>query len=213
MTDNDKTLIAVLLDRSGSMTALKQEVEGGFDAFIGEQKKVEGTCHVTLAQFDTTYEVVYERKPLDKVPPLDLQPRGCTALLDSMGRLITDTDKLLADMPKKKRPGAVIVAIMTDGMENSSHEWTHPAIKKLVQEKTDKDGWQFLYMGANQDAIEEGGKIGIAAANSITYGTRNAAEAMTNSGLNIASYRMARASGDVLASVAYSDAQRESALR
>ena len=86
MTNPNKTLIAVLLDRSGSMTTIKEDVEGGFNAFIAEQKKVEGTCRVTLAQFDNTYDVVYTDKDINDVPSLDLQPRGMTALLDSIIR-------------------------------------------------------------------------------------------------------------------------------
>ena len=95
--------------------------------------------------------------PVADVPPLNLQPRGSTALLDAMGRLITDTGRKLVALSENERPGNVIVAIMTDGMENASREWTHPAIKSLVEQQTKDYGWQFLYMGADQDAIEVGG--------------------------------------------------------
>lgn len=213
MTNPNKTLIAVLLDRSGSMTTIKEDVEGGFNAFIAEQKKVEGTCRVTLAQFDNTYDVVYTDKDINDVPSLDLQPRGMTALLDSMGKLITDTDAELASHPEDERPGSVIVAIMTDGHENSSREWARPQIKKLVEEQTEKYGWQFLYLGADQDAIEVGTSVGILADNSLTYTRGNAAQVMAMTSCNVAAYRSSIRAGDVLASVSYSAEQREDAIK
>ena len=119
---------------------------------------------MTLAQFDNHYEVVYADRPRRRRAALDLQPRGSTALLDAMGRLITDAGARLAALAEDERPGTVIVAIMTDGHENASREWTHPAIKALVEQQTEAYGWQFLYMGADQDAIEVGASIGVAAA-------------------------------------------------
>lgn len=211
MTDNNRTWIAVLLDRSGSMQAMKSDVEGGFNAFIDEQRKADGECIVTLAQFDTVYEVVYAETPVSEVPALDLQPRGGTALLDSMGALITQTAARLAAMPEDKRPGSVIVAVMTDGRENSSREWTHKAVKELVQQQTDKDNWEFLYMGANQDAIEEGAKLGVSRYNSMTYSADSALSAMRSTSSNISAYRRARAACAPEPSLAYTDEQRREA--
>lgn len=212
MPDKNHTHIAFLLDRSGSMQTIKPDVEGGFNAFIDTQKEAKGTCHVTLAQFDTRYETVYSATPLNEVPALDLQPRGCTALYDSMGKIITETSAYLNSLPKKKRPASIICAIMTDGMENSSREWTSASIKKLVEEKT-KEGWQFLYMGADQDAIEEAGKMGIIADNAMTYTRGNVEDAMRATSMNVASYRGLVASGSALASVSYTAAQREEAVK
>jgi len=212
MPDKNRTHIAFLLDRSGSMWSIKQDVEGGFDAFIDTQKEAEGTCHVTLAQFNTAYSVVYEAKPVSEVPALNLVPSGGTVLYDSMACLIESTSRYLDTFTKKKRPASVIVAIMTDGHENSSREWNSVGIKKLVEEKT-KEGWQFLYMGADQDAIEEAGKVGIAASNAVTYTRGNAREAILATSMNVASYRGAVAMGSPLASVAYSDDQREVLLK
>lgn len=214
MTDPNKTLIAVLLDRSGSMMTIAEDVRGGFNAFIDEQRATEGECLVTLAQFDNEYNEVYTDVPVADVPPLALEPRGSTALLDSMGKLITAIGAKLSALPEDQRPGSVIVAIMTDGQENASREWTHAAIKKLVSSQTDDYGWQFLYMGANQDAVEEGAKIGVSAANSITYTGDNAAEVLRASSSNVASYRGLVASGmGNLASVGYSTEQRDAVAR
>ena len=163
MTRSDLTHLYFLLDRSGSMQSIKSDIEGGFAAFIDEQRKAgPGECLVTLAQFDDVYEVVYADRPLADVPPLDLHPRNSTALHDAMGRLITEAGEKLAAMPEDERPGTVIVAIMTDGYENASQEWHAPAIKALVELQTKQYGWEFLYMGADQDAVEVGAGLGIA---------------------------------------------------
>jgi hypothetical protein len=209
MTDQSLTHLYLLLDRSGSMQSIKTDTEGGFDAFVAEQQRGAGECRVTLAQFDNHYEVVYADRPIADVPALDLQPRGSTALLDAMGRLITDAGARLAAMREDERPGTVIVAIMTDGYENASKEWTHPAIKALVEQQTADYGWQFLYMGADQDAIEVGRNIGVAAANSITYGRGKSQQVMANVADKISRVRTARAAGDVGAPMpAFTDDER-----
>ncbi len=199
MTDSNLTHLYFLLDRSGSMQSIKSDTEGGFTAFIDEQRRTAGECRVTLAQFDNHYDVVYADRPIADVPPLDLQPRGSTALLDAMGRLVTDAGARLAAMHEDQRPASVIVAIMTDGLENASKEWSHPAIKALVEQQTAQYGWQFMYMGADQDAIEVGRNIGVAAANSITYGRGKSQEVMANVSDKVRRYRTARAGGDLAA--------------
>jgi hypothetical protein len=209
MTDPNLTHLYLLLDRSGSMQSIKTDTEGGFAAFVEEQKRGPGECRVTLAQFDNHYDVVYADRPIADVPALDLQPRGSTALLDAMGRLITDSGARLAALPDDERPGTVIVAIMTDGYENASREWTHPAIKALVEQQSGSYGWQFLYMGADQDAIEVGRNIGVAAANSITYGRGKSQEVMANVSGKITQNRTARAAGDLAASMpAFTEEER-----
>ncbi|WP_194833776.1 vWA domain-containing protein [Nocardia sp. XZ_19_369] len=169
MTNPDLTLIAVLLDRSGSMQSIKSDTEGGFSAFIEEQRKLPKTIEVTLAQFDTEYECVYANRPVAQVPPLDLQPRGMTALYDAVGRLVTDVGAELAKRPEHERPGTVIVVVLTDGHENSSKEWTHTAVKSLITQQQDVYSWNFLFLGANMDAVAIGTGMGFDPSNSITY--------------------------------------------
>ena len=169
MTNPNLTHLYFLLDRSGSMQSIKDDTEGGFDAFIAEQRTQPGDCRVTLAQFDDRYEEVYRDVPVADVPPLRLSPRGSTALLDSIGRLLGEAGERLAALPEDERPGVVIVGIMTDGHENASRELTHPQVKAMIERQTKDYGWQFLYMGADQDAIEVGSSIGVAAANSLTW--------------------------------------------
>ncbi|HYG92185.1 MAG TPA: vWA domain-containing protein [Nocardioides sp.] len=202
MTRADLTQIYFLLDRSGSMQSIKTDTEGGFAAFVDEQRGTPGECRVTLAQFDNEYDVVYSSRPLADVPPLDLQPRGSTALLDAMGRLVTSAGDELAALPEDQRPATVIVAVMTDGHENASREWTHPAIKALVEQQTRQWGWQFMYMGADQDAIEVGTSLGVAAAASVTYGRGKTADAMKVAGLKSSRLRAARAAHAAAGSVA-----------
>ena len=192
MTRSDLTHIYFLLDRSGSMQSIKSDTEGGFAAFVEEQKRAPGDCRVTLAQFDHEYEVVYSRVPVAAVPPLALQPRGRTALLDAMGRLVTDAGAELAALPEDERPGTVIVAVMTDGLENASGEWTHAAIKSLVEQQTSAYAWQFMYMGADQDAIEVGASLGVHADHSVTYARGKAGAAMRVKSQKIREWRQAR---------------------
>jgi len=209
MTNADLTHIYFLLDRSGSMQSILSDTIGGFDAFIAEQRATPGQGRVTLAQFDTEYEVVYAGTDVADVPSLVLHPRGMTALHDAMGRLITDAGAGLAALPEEKRPGTVVVAIMTDGLENASREWTGDAIRHLVQQQSTTYNWQFLYMGADQDAVEVGSKLGVAAANSITYGRQNAAVAMAATADMISDVRRARAAGAPAAALrGFSDEER-----
>ena len=136
--------------------------------------------------------MVYVDRPVADVPPLDLQPRNMTALHDAMGRLITDAGAELAALPESRRPGTVIVAIMTDGLENASKEWTGAAIKALVEQQSTTYGWTFMYMGADQDAVEVGASLGIAREHAVTYGRSKSAAAMGAASRKIADLRSAR---------------------
>ncbi|WP_186325234.1 VWA domain-containing protein [Cellulosimicrobium sp. TH-20] len=195
MPDQTLTHLAMLLDRSGSMQTIKQATEQGFDLFLTEQREAPGRCTVTLAQFDNEYEEVYTDLDVREVPPLDLRPRGMTALLDSIGRLVQTTALRIAQLPEEQRPGAVIVGIMTDGLENASKEYTHAAIKALVTEREEQFGWTFLYMGANQDAIEVGASLGVKRERSLTYDTANVDQAYAATSRSMAGMRTAMAAG------------------
>jgi hypothetical protein len=215
MTNPNLTHLYFLLDRSGSMLSIKDDTEGGFDAFIAEQRSQPGECRVTLAQFDDQYEEVYRDVPVSDVPPLSLSPRGSTALLDSIGRLLGEAGARLAALPEHERPGVVIVGIMTDGHENSSRELTHAQVKALIERQTSEYAWQFIYMGADQDAIEVGSSIGVAATNSMTYGRGRVAAAMAATSRNIGLTRSAVAAGasakEAAVHLAFDDEQRRTA--
>jgi uncharacterized protein YegL len=176
MTDPKKTLIAVLLDRSGSMAAAKADTEGGFDQFIAKQREQPGAATVTLAQFDHKYELVYSDTPIADVPPLDLEPRGRTALYDGIGKLTTDIGEALKATPEDQRPGTVIVVILTDGHENASREWDRYAIKDLIQQQQDRWQWTYIFLGATLDAVDTGDAMGIPRGHSMSYTQNNTAE-------------------------------------
>jgi hypothetical protein len=195
MTDPNFTHIAFLLDRSGSMQSIRSDTVGGFDAFIAEQRGEPGRCTVSLAQFDNEYQEVYADRPIAEVPSLDLVPRGSTAMLDAIGRLINATGARLAALPEAERPGTVIVGIMTDGLENASKEFSRSQIKAMIGEQTERYGWQFLYMGANQDAIEVGTGLGVDPGLAVTYAATKVDAAMRMTSKKVAGVRAAMAAG------------------
>jgi len=178
----DRTDITVVLDRSGSMASIAEKTVEGFDAFLEKQKTVPGDCRLTLVQFDTEYEVVYYDKPIHKVRRLRLVPRGGTALLDAMGRTIGNKADSLQRQAENRRPRRIMLVTITDGQENSSREFTCEQVFALTRQYTQEHDWQFVYLGANQDAIQVAGRMGIHAASAMTYqagqrGTSNAWEA------------------------------------
>lgn len=208
MTNSNKTLVAALLDRSGSMETSKSATEDGWRELINEQRQQPGDCDVTLAQFDTEYEVVYPPTHIADVPDFSVQPRGMTALLDAAGRFITEIGEHLSALPENERPGTVICLIMTDGMENSSHEWTWEAVQKLTNQQQDEWNWTFIFLGANIDAVEVGGRMGIHAETSITYDNldyANTAGTMRIAREMVSGVRAGR-------SVAFSDEDRDVAM-
>ena len=156
------TEIIIVLDRSGSMISIKEDTIGGFNTFIETQKKLPGKAILTLVQFDNEYEMVHDAIDIKKVPFLTEEtyvPRGSTALLDAMGKTISSTSARLSK--KRKKPDQVLFVTITDGEENSSKEFTNEKIRELTKNCTDKDKWQFVYIGANQDAFAVGGNMNI----------------------------------------------------
>jgi hypothetical protein len=208
VTNPAKTLIAALLDRSGSMSTSKQATEDGWRELLNEQRLQPGLCEVTLAQFDTTYELLYPPTPIDNVPDFVLEPRGMTALLDSMGRFITEVGEQLSALPEDDRPGHVICMIMTDGMENSSTEWSWEAVRDLVDRQRDQWNWHVIFLGSNIDAIEVGARMGVAGEASITYDSGHYTSTIAAQGAAsswISSARAGRKGG-------FTDAQRSAAM-
>lgn len=174
MTNEDLTLIAVLVDRSGSMAQCRDDMEGGLNTFVENQAREPGDAEITLAQFDTKYELVWPLSPIKDAPKYTLIPRGCTALLDAIGRFITEVGEELAKRDEAGRPGKVIVCIVTDGLENSSVDWTRGRVKELVERQRDQWQWEFVFLGANMDAVQEGASVGIPQKSSLTWDKANA---------------------------------------
>lgn len=158
-----------LLDRSGSMESCLDDTIGGYNSLVREQAAFGGT--MTLIQFDHEYQVTYENQPIGEVVPLSREtykPRGSTALLDAIGRAIKEC----------KTEMIPTVIILTDGQENASHTYTKAHIKDLIEERQ-KDGWQFVYLGANQDAFAEAGSMGIAPGCTMNFDVTRTPEAFT----------------------------------
>jgi hypothetical protein len=156
------TEIAFILDRSGSMQPLQEAAVAAFNAFVKAQLDVPGDARLTLVQFDDAYEVHVAARPVQEVPGLTAAtfvPRGSTALLDAIGRTITDTTRRLAALPPAEQPGQVIFAIFTDGEENASREYTARHISDLIRLHRTEKGWEFLFLAANQDAIASAGAL------------------------------------------------------
>lgn len=170
--NNRLTEIAFILDRSGSMGSMIEPAIAGFNDFLRDQQQAEGDARLTLVLFDNEYLVPCASLPVAEVVELDVTtfiPRGSTALLDAIGRTIDELGARLAAIPEKNRPGQVIVAILTDGEENSSRHFTWQDIAQKIGHQERHYAWQFLFLGANQDAIATAARMGVAAANSATY--------------------------------------------
>jgi uncharacterized protein YegL len=190
----DYTDLTVILDRSGSMESIARDMEGGFNRFIADQRKLPGECKVSLTQFDTeSVDVVYTATDIQQVPSLRLIARGGTPLLDAVGTTVTKAGERLAALPEEQRPGRVLVLVITDGQENSSREWTKDKVKSLIDQQQKDYNWAFVFLGANIDSFAEAGAMGFAAASTANYQPDsagvNAAFATLDS--NFASYRAA----------------------
>ena len=168
---NGLTELVFILDRSGSMSGLESDTVGGFNSLIRKQQEQEGECLVTTVLFSNESETLHDRVPLGEVPEMraeDFSVGGCTALIDAIGGTIGH----IADIHKYARPEDVpehvVFAIMTDGMENASHRFTPEQVKKEIVKRKEL-GWEFLFLGANIDAVETAGRFGIAAEKAVNY--------------------------------------------
>ena len=160
------TEMVFVLDRSGSMSGLAADTIGGFNELIDKQKKIEGDAYVTTVLFDHEYEVLHDHVALEEVAPLtdkEYFARGSTALLDVVGRTIDSVGARLAATAEEERPAHVVFVITTDGMENSSREYTAKRVRGMIEHQQQKYSWQFVFLGANMDAVSEARKLGISA--------------------------------------------------
>jgi len=166
------TELAFILDRSGSMADVATAAIDGFNHFLREQQAAPGRARLTLVLFDDEYLVPANALPVAEVLPLDARsyvPRNNTALLDAIGRTLDALGTRLAALPERHRPAKVIVAILTDGLENASTHCTWKDVASRIQHQTEVYRWDFLFLGANQDAIATAAQLHIAAGNAATY--------------------------------------------
>ena len=157
------TELVFILDRSGSMAGLETDTIGGFNAMLARQRREPGEAFVSTVLFDNETEVIHDRAPLDQVKDLTQEQyyvRGCTALLDAVGGAIRHIGNVHRYARKEDVPEKTLFIITTDGMENASHRYTCPQVRRMIQEKQRK-GWEFLFLGANIDAAAEASRFGI----------------------------------------------------
>lgn len=178
-----RTDITIVLDRSGTMQSIRADMEGGLKTFLDEQAALPGECTVTLWQFDDVIEKLWS-EPIAERPAIHLVPRGTTALLDAWGRAMVDTGERLAAIPEADRPEHVVFVVITDGLENASKEWTHARVREMVAHQETTYSWTFVYLGANQDAVDVGAGLGLHAANASNYAPTTRGVTMAYAGLS-----------------------------
>ena len=166
------TELVMILDRSGSMGGLESDTIGGYNSMLKKQREAEGEVLVSTVLFDDRTEVLYDRVPLEKLPQMtekEYYVRGCTALLDAVGGAVRHIGNVHKYAREEDRPEKTIFVITTDGLENASSEYSYDRVKKMVERQKEKYGWEFLFLGANIDAIETAGRFGITADRAANY--------------------------------------------
>lgn len=199
------TDITIILDRSGSMASVAEDTIGGFNRFLEDQRKVPGGASITLHQFDDVFETPISNQDIQKAPLLTgatFVPRGNTALLDAIGRGIGETGSRLSNEPAEK----VVVVIITDGHENASHEYNQAKVHEMIEHQRSKYAWEFVFLGANQDAIKAAANLGVQGANAMTYASNSAGTkaAFASAGSNLTMYRCSMSTN-----MAFNDKDRE----
>lgn len=166
------TELVFILDRSGSMQGLEADTIGGFNSMLSKQQKEAGEAYLSTVLFDDKVEVLHDRVRVDSVRPItqkEYYVRGCTALLDALGGAIRHIGNIHKYARPEDVPEHTLFVITTDGMENASRHYTAPQIKAMIQRQKEKYGWEFLFLGANIDAVETAGRLGIDSDRAVNY--------------------------------------------
>ena len=171
MVKKNLTEIIFLLDRSGSMSGLEADTIGGFNSFIQRQKELEGETLISTILFDDRYEILWDGRDIREVElsSKEYYVRGNTALLDAIGKTILDVSYRISRCEKYQRPDNVIFVITTDGMENSSREFSYEKVKNLIIHQQNLNNWNFIFLGANIDVIKEASNLGITKDNAYAF--------------------------------------------
>ena len=165
------TELVFILDKSGSMAGLERDTIGGFNSMLDKQKRAGGECRITTILFDNRYELLHDRIDIRAVSPMterEYQVGGSTALLDAVGRTIRKLAGVQKNTAEEYRAGNVMFVIITDGEENSSREYSAGKVKAMIEEEK-RYGWEFVFLGANIDAVETAGRFGISADRAVDY--------------------------------------------
>ncbi|MDD6484045.1 MAG: hypothetical protein PUF72_05660 [Clostridiales bacterium] len=185
--NNNLTELVFILDRSGSMSGLETDTIGGYNGLLEKQRKEEGEAVVTTVLFDDRYDMVHDHASIHKVKPLtdrEYYARGMTGLLDAVGKTINHVGNRHKYAPDNEIPSKTMVVIITDGHENASREFGLPKVKAMIEHQKERYGWEFLFLGANIDAVSTAAGMGITADRAVTYepniqGTRTNFEAVS----------------------------------
>ncbi len=167
-----KTELVFILDKSGSMHGLEQDTIGGFNSMLQKQKELDGECRITTVLFDNRYELLHDRIDIRAVSPMtekEYQVGGTTALLDAIGRTVQKLVSVQKNTAKEYRADRVLFVIITDGQENASQEYSSDKVKGMIQLEKEKYGWEFVFLGANIDAVETAGRLGISRDRAVDY--------------------------------------------
>jgi hypothetical protein len=195
------------------MEKIKADTEGGFNAFLADQKALPGEATITLITFDDVVEVEYSMLPIQDAPTFTLRPRGWTALLDAVGVTIQKLGQSLEAMDEADRPEKVVVVIITDGDENKSREYTFEQIGALIKAQADTYKWEFMFLGANQDAIMAGGRLGIDRGKSMSFAisSTGVANSYSSASSNVSSYRSSNDPGAAMCDFSLEDRSKSMA--
>lgn len=169
---NNTTELVFILDRSGSMAGLESDTVGGFNAMIEKQKQEDGTAYVSTVLFDNVSEVLHDRIPLKDVPKMtkkEYTVRGSTALIDAIGSAIHHIGNIHKYARSEDVPAHTVFVITTDGMENASRKYSADEVKNMIKRQKEKYGWEFLFIGANIDAVETAARYGIDSNRAVNY--------------------------------------------
>lgn len=169
---NNSTELVFILDKSGSMQGLQDDTLGGYNRMLEEQRTLDGQCHVTTVLFDHKVNILHDRADIREVHSMSseqYQPSGYTALLDAVGTAINRVGNRQKNSPPQQRASKVMVVIITDGMENSSREFNLSHIRHMVERQQQRFGWEFIFLGANIDAIDVAASYGISAKSASNY--------------------------------------------
>lgn len=168
----DFTELAFILDKSGSMSGLEKDTIGGFNAMLRKQREVAGECRITTVLFDDRYELLHDRVDIRAVRELTEKEYfvgGSTALIDAIGRTIDKLVNVQKNTAEEYRAEKVMVVIITDGQENSSREYPRQKVKAMIEQEKEKYGWEFVFLGANIDAVQTAGQFGISSNRAVDY--------------------------------------------
>lgn len=166
------TELVFILDKSGSMCGLEADTIGGFNSMLKKQKAEQGEVIVTTVLFDHRYELLHDRFPIRHIAPItekEYYVEGATALLDAIGSTVQKIGNAQKHLPENQRAEKVIFVIITDGMENSSLEYSYKKVKRMIEHQKRRYGWEFMFLGANIDAVHEAAKFGVQADRAVTY--------------------------------------------